>query len=251
MLTAVEGYRPMDSFDEAAAEVYDDEIRGDELATTALLAELAGEGPALELAIGTGRIALPLAARGIRVDGVDLSEAMVAKLRAKPGGELLSVVMGNFADVPVDGEYRLIYLVFNTLFNLLTQEDQVRCFENAAKHLTADGVFVIEAFVPTFLTRLRDDQYVDAEHVGVDRVSFDVGRHDPVAQRLDESHVVLSAAGVRVFPIVTRYAWPSELDLMAQLAGMRLQHRWAGWEREPFTAASRNHVSVYSTGSAA
>jgi hypothetical protein len=246
----VKGYQPMDSFDEAAADIYDAEPRGDEVSTVALLGELARGGPALELAIGTGRIALPLAARGIRVDGVDLSPAMVSKLRAKPGGEQLSITMGDFADVPVQGAYRLIFIVFNTLFNLLTQEDQVRCFENVAKHLTDDGMFVVEAFVPTYLTRLRDDQYVDAEQVGVDRVVFDVGRHDPVNQRLDESHVLLSREGVRLFPIVTRYAWPSELDLMARIAGLRLLDRWAGWEREPFTSTSRNHVSVYEHQSA-
>ena len=170
---------------------------------------------------------------------------MVSKLRAKPGGELLSITMGDFADVPVEGTYRLIFIVFNTLFNLLTQEDQVRCFENVAHHLDDDGLFVLEAFVPNYLTRLRDDQYVDAEYVGVNEVAFDVGRHDPVAQILDESHVVISSEGLRLFPIVTRYAWPSELDLMARIAGLRLRDRWAGWDREPFTATSRNHVSVY------
>ncbi|MGA7989522.1 MAG: class I SAM-dependent methyltransferase [Candidatus Dormiibacterota bacterium] len=235
----------MDSFDEPAAETYDDELRGDEDATVALLADLARGGPALELAIGTGRIALPLAARGLRVDGIDLSTAMVARLRAKPGGDQLSVTMGDLADVPVDGTYRLIYLVFNTLFNLLTQEDQVRCFENVAQHLTDDGLFVVEAFVPSYLHRLRDNQYVDAEQVDVHQVTFDVGRHDPIDQRLDESHVVLSAAGVQLFPIVARYAWPSELDLMARIAGLRLVDRFGGWEREPLTSLSRNHVSVY------
>lgn len=241
----MQGYQPMDSFGEDAAEIYDAEPRGDELSTVAVLEELARGGPALELAIGTGRIALPLAARGIRVDGVDLSAAMVAKLRAKPGGEHLSVTMGDFADVPVEGTYPLVFIVFNTLFNLLTQDAQVRCFENVATHLSEDGLFVVEAFVPSFLTRLRDDQYVDAETVGVDGVTFDVGRHDPVAQRLDESHVVVSPEGVRCWPIVTRYSWPSELDLMARIAGLRLKDRWGGWEREPFTATSRNHVSVY------
>ncbi|GAC1522154.1 MAG: class I SAM-dependent methyltransferase [Chloroflexota bacterium] len=241
----MENYEPMLSFGEDTAAIYDDDSRGDEEATVDLLEQLAGGGPALELAIGTGRIALPLAARGIRVDGIDLSPAMVARLRAKPGGDLISVTMGNFADVPVTGAYRLIFVVFNTLFNLLTQDDQVRCFENVAAHLTDDGSFVVEAFVPTFLTRLRDDQYVDAEGIGVDTVQLDVGRHDPVAQRLEESHVVLSGDGVRLYPIVTRYAWPSELDLMARIAGLRLTDRWGGWSREPFTAASRNHVSVY------
>jgi hypothetical protein len=242
----MKGYRPMDSFDEAAAQIYDQtDVRGDEHATVALLTELAHGGPALELAIGTGRIALPLAAQGIRVDGIDMSEAMVRQLRAKPGGEQLSITMGDFADVAVGGTYKLIYLVFNTLFNLLEQDDQVRCFVNAAKHLTDDGVFIVEAMVPAYLYRLRDDQYVDAEQLEVGRVTFDVGRHDPVAQRLDESHVVLSPDGVQLFPIVCRYAWPSELDLMARIAGLRLHDRWAGWERERFTAASRNCISVY------
>jgi len=207
----VKDYHPMDSFDEDAAAIYDDELRGDELATVSTLFELAQGGPALELAVGTGRIALPLAARGIRVDGIDLSPAMVARLRAKPGGEELSITMGDFADVPVEGTYRLVYIVFNTLFNLLTQDAQVRCFENVSGHLADGGLFVVEAFVPTFLTRLRDDQYVDAEEIRTDRVTFDMGRHDPVLQLLDESHVVISSEGVRLFPIVTRYAWPAEL----------------------------------------
>jgi Methyltransferase domain len=206
---------------------------------------LADRGPALELAVGTGRIALPLAAREIRVDGVDISPAMVARLRTKPGGDQISVTVGDFADVPVPGTYRLIYVVFNTMFNLLTQEDQVRCFENVAAHLTDDGSFVIEAGVPGFLYRLRDDQYVDAEAIGVDEVRLDVARHDPVKQLLVESHVSLSREGVCLNPIVTRYAWPAELDLMARIAALRLKERWGGWTREPFTPTSSNCVSVY------
>ncbi len=239
------GFDPFRAFGEEVAETYDDSLRGDEAETVAFLEQLAGGGPALELAIGTGRIGLPLAAKGIQVDGIEISPAMVAKLRAKPGDDQIAVTMGDFADVPVEGSYRLIFVVFNTLFNLLTQDDQVRCFENVAAHLAPDGAFVVEAFVPTFLTRLRDDQYVDAERIEVSEVRLDVGRHDPVAQILDESHVVLSSEGVRLYPIVTRYAWPSELDLMARIAGLRLAHRWSGWQQEPFTAASRRHVSVY------
>ena len=242
----MEGFEPLRSFGEDAAEGYDETSqRGDEEATVAFLARLARGGPALELAVGTGRIALPLAATGLTVDGIDISPAMVVKLRAKPGGDQISVTMGDFADVPVPGTYRLIFVVFNTLFNLLIQEDQVRCFENVAAHLTDDGVFVVEAFVPTYLHRLRDDQYVDAEAIGVGEVRLDVGRHDPVTQMLDESHVVLSPEGVRLFPIVCRYAWPSELDLMARIAGLRLHGRWAGWDGEPFNATSARHVSVY------
>jgi SAM-dependent methyltransferase len=241
----VDGYEPMMSFRRDSAKIYDAVPRGDEESAVAFLEALAGAGPALELAIGTGRIALPLAARGVHVDGIDLSPDMVARLREKPGGADIAVTMGDFADVPVEGSYGLIYVVFNTLFNLLTQEQQVRCFCNVAAHLTADGAFVVEAFVPTFLARLRDDQYVDAEAVEVDAVWLDVGRHDAVAQRLDETHVHLTRDGVHLYPIVTRYAWPAELDLMARIAGLRLKERWGGWGKEPFTGTSRAHVSVY------
>ena len=198
----MQNYEPVLSFGEDVAARYDDKPRGDETVAVAFLEQLAGGGPALELAIGTGRIALPLAARGVQVHGIDLSPAMVARLRQKPGGDQIPVTMGDFSVVPVEGRFRLIYVVFNTLFNLLTQDDQVRCFENVAAHLTDNGVFVVEAFVPAYLTRLRDDQYVDAEAIGVDEVRLDVGRHDPVAQILSESHVSLTAQGVRLSPIV-------------------------------------------------
>jgi hypothetical protein len=242
----MEGFDPLRAFDEDVAEDYDALCgRGEDEATTAFLAELAGDGPALELAIGTGRVALPLAARGIRVDGVDSSPAMVAKLREKPGGDQLAVTIGDFADVPVDGRYRLVYVVFNTLFNLLSQDDQVRCFVHVAAHLTEDGSFVVEGQVPHHLAHLPDGQYVHAEQVGVDEVWLDVGRYDPVTQRLEETHVGLSPGGVRLQPIVLRYTWPTELDLMARLAGLRLTQRWASWNREPFTPASPNCISVY------
>jgi SAM-dependent methyltransferase len=248
----VKDYEPIMSFSEEVAESYDDAqrfsktpSRSDKHAAVAFLETLAGGGPALELAIGTGWIALPLAARGIRVDGIDFSPAMVRRLRAKPGGEQISVTIGDFADVPVPGTYRLIFVVANTLFNLLTQDDQVRCFENVAAHLTDDGAFLIEAFRPDFLYRLREHQYVDAEAIEVDQVRLDVARHDPMTQLLEESHVLLSGEGVRLNPIITRYAWPSELDLMARIAGLRLKERWAGWNREPLTSTSRNLVSVY------
>jgi SAM-dependent methyltransferase len=237
-------YEPIMSFGEDVAEAYDDVQRGDEAEAVAFLEKLAGGGLALELAIGTGRIALPLAGRGIRVDGVDISPEMVAQLRNKPGGEQISVTIGDFADVPVPGRYRLIYVVFNTLFNLLTQEDQVRCFENVATHLTDDGSFVIEAGSPAFLYGLRNDQHVDAESIEVDSVQLDVLRHDPAKQMLDESHVSISSTGVRLNPIVQRYAWPAELDLMARIAGLRLKERWDGWNNEPFTG-KHNVVSVY------
>ena len=241
----MKNYEPVMSFGEDVAERYDDLERGDEVATVTFLEELARGGPALELAIGTGRIALPLAAQGIRVDGIDLSSAMIAQLRAKPDGAQIEVTIGDFADVAVSGTYRLIYVVFNTLFNLLTQDEQVRCFENVAAHLTDDGSFVVEAFVPAFLHRLRDGQHVDAEAIEAGEVRLDVLRHDMATQMIEESHVSLSRAGVRLNPVVQRYAWPSELDLMARIARLRLKERWAGWNQELFTSTSSNVVSVF------
>jgi SAM-dependent methyltransferase len=242
----VKDYQPAMSFDETVAASYDELAqRGDEAFTVAFLEQLAQGGRTLELAIGTGRIALPLAARGVPVDGIDISPAMVAQLRSKPGGERIDVHIGSFADVAVPGSYRLIYVVFNTLFNLLTQEEQVRCFVNVASRLEEGGMFVVEGGTPAEFYRLRNNQYVDAEAIRVDQVRLDVARFDPLTQVLEETHVTLSSAGITLNPIVTRYAWPSELDLMARLAGMRLQERWGGWNREPFTADSRNCISVY------
>jgi SAM-dependent methyltransferase len=241
----MKSFDPMESFGEDVAARYDNDLRGDEAETVACLERLARGGPVLELAIGTGRIGLPLARCGIRVDGIEQSAAMVARLREKPDGDAVAVTMGDMADVDVSGSYRLIYVVYNTLHNLLTQDDQVRCVENVARHLTEDGVFLVEALVPTALYRLRHGQYVDAEAIDVDTVTLDVGRFDPVTQLLDESHVTLSGAGVRITPIVTRQIWPSELDLMARIAGLRLHHRWSGWNSEPFDEHSLRHVSVY------
>jgi SAM-dependent methyltransferase len=241
----MDGYEPAMSFDEAIARSYDDGLRGDEDAAVAFLRDAAGGGPALELAIGTGRIALGLAAAGIAVDGIDISPAMVARLREKPGGGAIGVTMGDIADVPVEGSYRLIYVVYNSLFNLRTQAEQVRCFESVAAHLTDDGAFVVEAFTPGYLHRLRDDQYVDAEDVRVDRVWLDVARHDAVSQQLVKNHVSLTTAGIALNPVVLRYAWPSELDLMARIAGLRPADRFGGWDRRPFAAGSRLHVSVW------
>jgi SAM-dependent methyltransferase len=212
--------------------------------TIDLLAELAGPGPALELAVGTGRIALPLAARGVEVHGIDISEAMVARLRTKPGGDAIRVTVGDFADVAVDGTYPLIFVVFNTFFALTTQEDQIRCLANVAEHLTPDGVFVIEVFVPD-VARFDRHQRLQTESVDLDRVVIEASRHDPVHQRVDSQHVVVESGEVRMYPVYLRYAWPSELDLMARLAGLRLRERWAGWNREPFDSRSNFHVSVY------
>lgn len=238
-------YEPIMSFGEDVAEMYRDIERGDEIEAVAFLEQLAGRGPGLELAIGAGRIALPLAARGLRVDGIEISPAMISQLRAKPGGDEIEVTVGNFVDVAVPHTYQLIFVVWNTLFNLLTQEDQVRCFENVASHLTDEGSFVVEAYVPAFLYRLRNDQYVEAESIRVDEVRLDVLRHDRATQMIEESHVLLSSSGVRLNPVVQRYAWPSEIDLMARIAGLRLKQRWGGWNREPFNSTSSAHISVY------
>ena len=239
-------YMPVMSFDEDTANRYDEAaVRGDEADTVAFLEQLARGGPALELAIGTGRIGLPLSNRGIPVDGIDFSPAMLAKLRAKPGAEKITVTMGNFADVETPKTYRLIYIIFNTLFNLLTQDEQVRCFENAAKHLMDDGVFVVEAGLPSEWYHLRNNQYVDLEAIEVGNVRLDVARYDPVTQLLEETHVSLSTTGIQMNPIVTRYAWPAELDLMARIAGLRLKQRWGTWSQEPFTGTSKNCISVF------
>jgi hypothetical protein len=243
----MEGYEPVRSFDEATAEEYDTLVgRGDEEATVAFLRDLAHGGPALELAVGTGRIALPLAATGVRVDGIDFSEPMIARLRSKPGGTSLTVIIGDFCDVAVDGSYPLIYVVFNSLFNVLSQDDQVRCFENVASRLSPGGAFVVEGGCTLgWLDRVRLGQYVEAERIEVEAVRFDVLRLDPVTQTLYENHVQVTRDGARFTPVVQRYAWPSELDLMARIAGLRLDQRWGGWNREAFTARSENVISVY------
>ncbi len=234
------------TYGDRIAEVYDEwfGVPSDTEDTIAFLSDLAGPGPALELGIGTGRIALPLAERGIEVHGIDASEAMVEKLRGKPKGTDVSVSLGDFADVDVEGRFSLVYVVFNTFFALLSQEDQVRCFSNVARRLKDGGAFVIEAFVPD-MTRWDRDQRIEARHVADDNVVLDAARHDPTEQRVTSNHLLVSEGGVKMYPVQLRYAWPSELDLMARLAGLRLRERWGGWRREPFTASSANHVSVY------
>jgi SAM-dependent methyltransferase len=206
------------------------------------LADLAGDGAALELGIGTGRIALPLAERGVRVHGIDLSEAMVARLRAKPGAEDIGVTVGDFATTTVEGTFSLAYLVFNTIMNLTTQEEQVACFQNAAAHLEPGGCFVIEVGVPG-LQRLPPGETVRAFTVNATRLGFD--EFDVVSQGLISHHYRVVDDKLEVLSLPFRYVWPSELDLMARLAGMTLRERWSGWKREPFTGDSTTHVSVW------
>ena len=208
------------------------------------LAALAGGRRVLELGIGTGRIALPLAARGVEVHGIDASAAMVEKMRQKPGGDRIPVTLGDFADVGVEGRYSLVYVVFNTFFALLSQEAQVRCFGNVARHLSDGGIFLMEVFAPD-LTRFDRGQNIQAGVVETDIVSIHLSRHDAVTQTVAMSHMYITEGGVRLYPVKLRYVWPSELDLMARLVGMRLRSRWGDWKGSPFTASSPNHVSVY------
>jgi SAM-dependent methyltransferase len=207
-----------------------------------VLAGLAAGGRALELGIGTGRIALPLARRGVAVHGIDLSRAMVARLRAKPGGEAIGVTVGDFATARADGRFTVAYLVFNTIMNLTTQAAQVACFRNVAAHLEPGGCFVIEVMIPD-LRRLPSGQYVVPFHVSPTLWAFDV--YDIATQTMNSNYVEVIDGRGEYRSIPFRYVWPAELDLMAQLAGLRLRERWDGWTREPFTSESRQHVSIW------
>jgi SAM-dependent methyltransferase len=234
-------------FDERIAEGYD--AASEEMfepavvdATVSFLADLAGEGGALELGIGTGRIALPLSQRGVRVHGIDLSPAMVERLKAKPGADHIGVTIGDFATTKVDGTFRLAYLVYNTIMNLTTQDEQVACFRNVAEHLEPGGRFVIEVGVPA-LQRLPPGETVRAFTVSPTRLGFD--EYDIAAQGLVSHHYWVVDGRLDVFSMPFRYVWPSELDLMARLAGMVVSERWSGWDREPFTSESTTHVSVW------
>jgi SAM-dependent methyltransferase len=233
-----------ETYGQRIAGIYDEWYSGYDPAAVETLKELAAGGRALELGIGTGRIALPLQAAGVEVHGIDASEAMVAKLREKPGGESLPVTLGNFADVAVEGHYDLIFVLFNTFFALLTQEEQVRCFQNVARHLEPEGVFAIEAFVPD-MQRFDKRQTVRATTVNEEQVRLETTLLDPSTQQITSQSVILSEQGVRLYPVKIRFAWHSELDLMARLAGLRLKHRWGDWGKGAFAADSTKHVSVY------
>jgi SAM-dependent methyltransferase len=235
-------------FGEQAAAVYDESenaaFEPARIAATAdFLAGLAGAGPVLELAIGTGRIALPLAGRGLRVHGIELSAAMVRRLRAKPGGDRIDVAIGDMVTTRVPGPFSLVYLVFNTIGNLTTQDAQVGCFANAAAHLAPGGRFVIEVGVPD-LRRLPPGQTAVPFDVSAAHIGFDV-YDDLVTQSFSSHHVTFRDGRPEYDVVPFRYVWPAELDLMARLAGLRLAERWAGWDREPFTGDSRSHVSVW------
>jgi SAM-dependent methyltransferase len=242
----------MPSYDNATygnriASVYDTLIQISQQQTQSaveMLSALAKQGPVLELGIGTGRIALPLKERGIAVHGIDISTQMIDELRKKTGGDSIPVTLGNFAEVAVEGKFSLIYVVFNTFFSLLTQEDQVGCFANVAKHLLPNGLFVIEAFVPDPAQFLRNQNIV-ASKVELEEVRLDVVVHDPLHQHLKAQHLIIANGAIQTYPIQLRYAWPSELDLMARLAGLRLKERWNNWQGSCFTSGDTSHISLY------
>ena len=239
------------TYGDKIADVYDRmyPMRADVAPAVDALAKLAGNGPALELGIGTGRIAIPLAQRGVEVHGIDASQAIVARMRAKPGGDTIPVTISDFSDFSLkDGDryrkFRLVYVVFNTLFQATSQQAQVQCFCSVAAHLSNDGAFLVEAFVPD-PTRFTRNQNISAGRVESDLVSIDISHHDPVNQFVQSQHLFVTESGIKLYPVQVRYSWPSELDLMAQLAGMRLRERWGDWDGSPFTATSEFHISIY------
>jgi SAM-dependent methyltransferase len=234
------GERVAERYDEAIAEMFDPAVLDP---AVDFLAELAGGGAALELGIGTGRVAIPLADRGIPVHGIDLSEAMVSRLRAKPGANRVGVTIGDFATTKVDGSFSVAYLVFNTIMNLTTQDEQVTCFQNVADHLEPGGCFVVEVSMPR-LSRLVPGQAIDVfSFRSPTRFGFD--EYDVARQGLVSHHYREVDGAFEVLTIPFRYAWPAEFDLMARIAGMTPRERWSGWTREPFTSESSQHVSVW------
>jgi hypothetical protein len=243
----MDDYTPA-TYGDRIASVYDerypDSLGGDPSLRTALLAELAGERAALELGIGTGRVALPLKASGVAVHGIDASTEMIDRLRTKPGGSDIPVTIADFRDFDLGRRFGLIYVVFNTFFGLLTQEDQVTSFHAVARHLDQGGAFLIEAFVPD-VTRLTRGQLVSAVRSERDEIELEVTVNDSLAQRNDSHHVIIREDGIQLYPVRIRYAFVSELDLMAQLAGLRLRERWCAWDKSPFDKASTAHISVW------
>jgi SAM-dependent methyltransferase len=226
-------------YDESSSDMFDPAVVDP---AVDLLVELAGDGRALELGIGTGRIALPLAQRGVPVHGIELSNAMAARLRAKPGGGEIGVTIGDFATTTVDGTFAVAYLVFNTIMNLTTQAEQVACFRNVAAHLEPGGCFVIEVGVPE-LRRLPPGETLRAFHLS--DTHWGIDEFDVASQGLVSHHLSLADGRAERNSVPFRYVWPAELDLMAELAGMSLRDRWSSWKREPFTSESREHVSIW------
>ncbi|MET1411139.1 class I SAM-dependent methyltransferase [Roseibium sp. HPY-6] len=234
-----------ETFGELNAHDYDE--RNDPGTTAeevALIREMAGNGRVLELAIGTGRVAIPLSQAGVDITGIEASQLMVDRMREKPGGKDIPVIIGDMAKVAVDGSFDLAFLVFNTIFNLQSQEEQIHCFENTSKHLKPGGTFLVSAFVPDFGS-FQNNQQVGIRHMARDSVWLDTCRHDPAGQLLEFQRVKVTESGLRLVPLRLRYIWPAEMDLMARMAGLVLKDRWAAWDRSKFGPDSKMHVSVY------
>jgi SAM-dependent methyltransferase len=244
MLARVEPYGPS-TYGDHHADVYDETLpmtEADTAAAVDLLAELARGGRVLELGVGTGRVAVPLAARGLEVHGIEASEPMLERLRAQPGGDRVTAVRGDLADVGVDGPYALVYAVFNTFFELYTEADQLRCLRNVAARLADDGRLVLELFVPE---PVDGGSFLAVDDVRPERVTLVASRHDPTSGTTDSVEVWLTEQGIRLFPLRERALQPAEVDRLAERAGFRLEERWGGWRHEPFGPESREHVSVY------
>ncbi|MBY9065538.1 class I SAM-dependent methyltransferase [Hyphomonas sp. WL0036] len=240
----MEGYGP-ETFGQLNAADYD---RLHDPGTTEnavnLLAEIAANQRTLELAIGTGRVALPLAKRGCQIEGIEASPGMIAKLREKLGGGEIPIKLGDMSTARAEGSFGFIFLIFNTLFNLTRQEDQIRCFQNAASMLAPGGAFLIEAFVPD-LGQFRNHTNLRTRHLDFSTLTLEAAVHDPVTQRIEYQYLRFTPEGTRMTPLPMRYAWPQEIDLMARLAGLIPESRWGGWDRAAFTADSRMHISLY------
>jgi SAM-dependent methyltransferase len=234
----------VETYGERIAGVYDDWYADYDPAALTTLEQLAWGGRALELGIGTGRIAIPLHQAGVAVSGIDASPAMVTRLHSKAGGQDIPVTIGDFSDLAVEGSYTLIYVLFNTFFALLTQDEQLRCFENVSQHLAPGGSFLVEAFVPD-LSRFVDGQAIRTVQIGEQELRVDASQHDPVLQQITSQHIVFTEQGTRFYPVKLRYVWPSELDLMARLAGLHRSHRWGAWDQSAFTDNNKRHISVY------
>ena len=233
-----------ETYGERIADVYDQWYSEFDPEAIDFLTELANGGKVLELGIGTGRIALPLAKAGVAVEGLDASKSMVARLHSKSGGDNIPVTIGSLPDIPVDGKFSLVYVVFNTFFCLLTQQEQICCFQNVARHLSANGVLVIEAFVPD-MTLFTGGQCTRTIRIDDHEIQMDASQIEMDKQLITSQHVVFTEQGTRFYPVKLRYVWPSEMDLMAQLGQLQLRERWSDWRRGLFSAQSRKHISVY------
>ena len=241
-------FDPIGKWDAEVAKRYEKHMRGDEEEAAKFLSSYAEGSSALEFAIGTGRIAIPLMKKGVQVEGIEASPHMVERLHANPEGQDINVTIGDMSVVSTNRQYKLVYLVFNTIFNLLTVDDQIRCFENAARHLSPNGYFIVETAVQHAWIASGKSDYVQAEYVGTNEVIFDAARYDPVTQLFEENHVRITESGITMSPIVHRIISHSEMDLMARITGLQLIDRFANWQRSVFDINSKAHVSVYGFG---